>query len=223
MTDLLDLDLGIKQPTADSDLKVAAVVLAAGRSSRMGERMKLLLDIDGMPMIRRTVGNVIAIDPVETVVVTGHRAEEVEAALDRLPIRIVRNPRHAEGQPTSAAAGVRALTRHCNAVMVVLGDQPLVGPDELRALVAAYRQLDGGSILVPHHNGQRGNPIIFAARHIPSIVSGGLNVGCRKLIDTHPDEVAKVEFASEAFTLDCDTPEDYEELIARLGRRPWPA
>ncbi len=93
-----------------SALRISAIVLAAGLSSRMGEQPKMLLDIAGMPMIRRTLLNVLAFGPTETVVVTGHRAEDVEEAIDGWPVRCVRNPRYDEGQPTSVAAGVRALT-----------------------------------------------------------------------------------------------------------------
>jgi len=185
----------------------------------MGEAPKLLLDVGGVPMIRRTVENVVAFAPAETVVVTGHRAAEIEQALAGLPVRCVHNPRHQEGQPTSVAAGVGALTAHCNAVMVVLGDQPLVTADDMRALVAAYEALDAESILVPHHAGQRGNPVIFAARHIPAVIGGGLNVGCRHLIDSHAVQVARTEFASDVYTLDCDTPDDYRRLIERSRGR----
>ncbi len=218
---MMNLGITLKAPAFDR-LLVSAVVLAAGMSSRMEGAFKLLLDCGGEPMIRRTVRNVLATEPVETVVVTGHRAEEVEAALAGLadtagrPFKVVRNPDHQQGQPTSVAAGVRALSSYCQAVMVVLGDQPLVRPGDLRALAAAYRGIDRGSILVPHHGGKRGNPILFAARHIPEVVSGGLNVGCRRLIETHGDDVAKIEFDRDVFTLDCDTPEDYSRMVERL-------
>jgi len=199
------------------DIRLSAVVLAAGMSARMGESPKLLLDVGGMPMVRRTVTNVLSFAPVETVVVTGHRAAEIEAALAGLPVTFVRNDAHRQGQPTSVAAGVRGLTAHCHAVMIVLGDQPLLTADHLRSVAEAYRQLDRSSILVPHHNGRRGNPIVFAARHIPAVVSGGINMGCRHLIETHGDDVARTEFESDVFTIDCDTPEDYRRLVARFA------
>lgn len=211
------IEFGIeRRAPADDRLLLSVVVLAAGVSRRMDGRFKLLLDLGGEPMIRRTVRNVLASEPVETVVVTGHRADEVEAALAGLPVIFVRNPDHQQGQPTSVAAGVRTLAAFCQAVMIVLGDQPLVEPDDLRDLVETYRRIDQGSILVPHHGGKRGNPILFAARHIPFVVTGGLNVGCRHLIETHGDEVAKVEFDRDVFTLDCDTPDDYDRLVQRL-------
>jgi molybdenum cofactor cytidylyltransferase len=200
-------------------LRVSVVVLAAGLSARMGGRHKMLLDVAGEPMIRRTVRAVLAIDPVETIVVTGHRAEAVETALAGLPIEFVRNPLFAEGQPSSVAAGVRALTRFCDAFMIVLGDQALLVPKDLRGLLAAYVRTDAGmSVLVPCHGGKRGNPVVFAARHVPEVCAGGLNIGCRHLIETHPDLVARVEMPSDVYVLDCDTPDDYAALVARVTK-----
>jgi molybdenum cofactor cytidylyltransferase len=220
MSTLFDLKRAFATAPRPEKIRVAAVVLAAGSSRRMGERYKLLLDVGGEPMIRRTVRNVLAFAPVETVVVTGHRAEAVEAALTGLPVKTVRNPDHAEGQPTSVVAGVRALSLPCDAVMIVLGDQPQVTAADLADLVAAYGRLGAESILVPHHDGRRGNPIVFAVRHVPEVLSGAVNVGCRHLIETHAEEVARVEMASDAFTLDCDTPDDYERLVERLRDAP---
>lgn len=197
-------------------VRVSAVVLAAGLSARMGDQAKMLLDLAGKPMIRRTVENVLASEPAETIVVTGHRAEEIEAALSGLAVRCVRNPLYAEGQPTSVVAGVRALTQPCDAVMIVLGDQPLVTAADFHKLIDAYQTMERHSILSPHHQGKRGNPVVFAARHIPSIASGGFNVGCRRLIETHAEEVCCAELGSDVFTTDCDTPEDYRRLKERL-------
>lgn len=220
MTVALDLRIDLAVEAAPAGTRVAAVVLAAGSSRRMGGRHKLLLDVLGQPMIRRTVENVLAAAPVETVVVTGDRAAEIEAVLDGLPIRHVRNPKHEEGQPTSVAVGVRALSAPCDAVMIVLGDQPQVTAEDLRALVATYEGLTQPSILVPHFHGRRGNPVILAVRHVPEVLRGTVKVGCRRLIESHADEVAAVEMASDVFTTDCDTPENYAELVRRLGGRP---
>lgn len=203
-------------PDAAPRLRVSTVILAAGLSSRMEFGPKLLLDVGGEPMIRRTVRNVLEIEPSEAVVVTGHCADEVEAALAGLPVRCVYNAAYREGQPSSVAVGIRSLEAPCDAVMVMLGDQPLVTPEHLRAVVDMFATLRDRSILAPHHRGARGNPVVFAAKHIPSVVSGGLTLGCRKLIETLPDEVAAVEFDSDVFTADCDTRTDYERLMARI-------
>jgi molybdenum cofactor cytidylyltransferase len=198
-------------------LAISAVVLAAGLSRRMGQHSKLLLSVAGEPMIRQTVKNVLGLHPVETIVVTGHRAEDIKAAVADLPVRPVFNADYAQGQQSSVAAGVRALRAKCDVVMVMLGDQPLVTAAHLRALVEAVGGLGPKSIAVPYHRGQRGNPVLFAARHIPAIAGGELNVGCRKLIKRYPDEVARIECEEDVFTRDCDTREDYDRLNALLS------
>lgn len=217
MTVLAGLKLAVNMPAAPDGPRIAAVVLAAGASRRMEGKNKLLLDVGGKPMVRRTVETVLAFGAVETVIVTGHDANAVGAALADLPVTLVHNRDHQHGQPTSVAAGVRALRKAVDAVMVILGDQPLLTVDDLRALVTAYQDLDGRSILIPEHDGKRGNPIVFAARHIPEVVHGGVRIGCRHLIETHGDAVARIAMASEAFTVDCDTPEDYRRLLRRFS------
>jgi len=197
---------------------VSAVVLAAGLSSRMGGSHKLLLDIGGEPMLRRVVRTVLDAGACEIVVVTGYRAEQIVAALDGLPVRFVHNPAYAEGQRGSVEAGVRALTVFCHAVMIVLGDQPLLTPSALGRLIAAFGSApDGRSILVPTSGGERGNPVLFAATHIPEIRAGAMKVGSGGLIESYPDQVALIEMADDAFTRDCDTPEDYAIVQARLA------
>lgn len=200
---------------------ISAVVLAAGMSTRMEGAHKLLLDVGGIPMIRRTVRAVLGINPAEIIVVTGFAAGRVEAALVGLPVRFTHNLHYQDGQPGSVAAGVGALREFCHAVMVVPGDQALLTQACLTNLVAAYAGAagtagGGRSILVPFHHGQRGNPILFAAFHISDVTAGGLNIGCRHLIESKANEVAQVEFDSDAFTFDCDTPADYAALSARI-------
>jgi molybdenum cofactor cytidylyltransferase len=194
---------------------ISVVVLAAGRSTRMEGAYKLTLDVAGEPLVRRTVQAVLGIRPVETIIVTGFEADGVKAALGGLNVRFVHNADYALGQPGSVAAGVRALRDYCHAVMIVPGDQALLTGANVQALITAYAKCDR-VILVPYHHGQRGNPIIFAAHFIPLVTSGGLNVGCRYLIDTHGADVAQVEFETDAFIADCDTPADYQALVARL-------
>jgi len=194
---------------------ISAVVLAAGLSTRMGGPHKLLLDIGGEPMLRRVVRSVLALGPAEVVVVTGNRAEAIVATLDGLTVRCVHNPAFAEGQPGSVRTGVRALTLPCDAVMIVLGDQPLLTPVVLGRLAEAWRAVpEGRSILIPTSGGQRGNPVLFAAQHIPTIRSGAMTLGDRRLIEAYRDQVALIEMADDAFIRDCDTLADYAALQA---------
>jgi molybdenum cofactor cytidylyltransferase len=198
------------------DLKISTIVLAAGQSSRMEGKHKLMLDVGGDPMIHRTVKAVLGIAPVEAVVVTGFAAGDVTSALTGLPVRCIHNPRYGEGQQTSVAVGLRSLQHFCHAVMVVPGDQCLLTSAHLADLVSAFRHAGDRSIIVPFHKGRRGNPVLFASHHIPEIAAEGLAIGCRHLVERNADKVARIEFESDAYVIDCDTPADYAALLARI-------
>lgn len=198
-------------------VRFSAVVLAAGLSSRMEGRHKLLLPVRGEPAVRRVVRAIAGAEPQEVVVVTGFNARAVFEALDGLDVRFQSNPRYREGQMTSVAAGVAALQAPCDAVMICLADQVLPGEDDYRELVDAYAAMPRGSILVPHFGGARGNPVLFASSYAPEVVNGHVNPGCRKLIAEHGDEVFVHEAAHDRFTIDMDTPADYERVVARLA------
>ena len=194
----------------------SAVVLAAGLSSRMEGRHKLLLPVGGEPAVRRVVRAVVAAQPREVVVVTGFNGRAVFDALDGLDVRFQSNARYREGQMTSVAAGVSALQAPCDAVMICLADQVLLRATDYRELVDAYASMPRGSILVPAFEGMRGNPVLFAASYAPEVVSGHVNPGCRKLIAEHGDEVFVYEATHDRFTLDMDTPDDYVRMVQRV-------
>ena len=197
-------------------LRFSAVVLAAGASTRMAGRHKLLLPLDGEPVIRRTVRAVLGAHPAEVVVVTGSHADAIVEALAGLDVRIEFNPRHAEGQMTSVAAGVAALRAPCDAVMVCLGDMALLEPADYAAIAAAFAA-QSRAILVPRRDGIRGNPVVFAAGFIPEVLAGSRNLGCRKLIADHPEEVYPHDPGHDRCFVDLDTPADYARLLRRLG------
>ena len=195
----------------------SAVVLAAGMSSRMQGRNKLLLPAGAEPVIRRTVRNVLEARPQEAVVVTGWHAAAVGEALAGLPVRLQANPRFTEGQMTSVAAGVAALAQPTDAVMICLGDMVLLEAADYRELADAFAGIGDRSILVPRYEGRRGNPVVFAAWRVPDIVAGRSNPGCRQLISEHPEEVFTYEATHDRFVTDMDTPADYADILARLG------
>jgi molybdenum cofactor cytidylyltransferase len=198
-------------------LHYSAVVLAAGASARMTGRNKLLLPLGGEPVIRRTVRAVLGANPEEVVVVTGSGADAVTKALDGLGAKIRFNPRHAEGQMTSVAAGVAALESTCDAVMVCLGDMALLESADYAELAGAFAAQSRATILVPWRDGIRGNPVVFASSFIPEVLAGSRNLGCRKLIADHPEDVHAYEPDHDRFFVDLDTPEDYARLRERLG------
>jgi molybdenum cofactor cytidylyltransferase len=186
---------------------IAAIVLAAGTSTRMG-RQKLLLPIGGQPLIRRSVEAVLAAGLDDAVVVLGEAAEAVGATLAGLPVRTVVNPHYAEGQSTSLRAGLDALRAETDAAVVALGDQPLPDPDVIRRLVGVFRAT-GRPIAVPVYRNSRGNPVLFAAALFGELRAVSGDQGGRGVIARDPARVAEVP-VDAPMPADIDTPAEYE-------------
>lgn len=189
---------------------VAAIILAAGASARMG-RPKQLLPFGGKPMLRRVVETVLA-SPAEMVfVVLGHRAEEMRAALAGLPVQVVFNSDWERGLSSSLRAGLKALPPYVRAALFVLADQPNLTASLLARLIAHHRQ-SGAPIVLPISRRERGNPVLFDRTLFPELMSLEGDVGGRMLIERHPNLVAGVEISYEEMPADIDTPEDYFSL-----------
>jgi molybdenum cofactor cytidylyltransferase len=193
---------------------IAAIVLAAGASSRMGRQKLTLPMLDGRPLVRAAVEQVLAAGLDDTVVVLGGDAESVAAALAPLPVRTVVNPRYAEGQSTSLRAGLDALRPGTEAVIIALGDQPLPDPGVIGRLVAAFRTT-GRPIAVPVYRDGRGNPVLFAADLFGELRTVTGDLGGRGVSGRDPDRVAEVP-VDTPMPADIDTPQDYE-AARRMG------
>ena len=194
--------------------EIAAIILAAGRSSRMG-RNKLLLDLAGKPILCHAVDQALGAGLSEVVVVSGHQASKVRETLGDRAVKVVEAREHKLGMSASLKAGIRALGPKCDAALVMLGDMPQVSAPLIRSLIAAYNPLEGRSIVVPTVDGKRGNPVLFDRRYFEEMLALEGDVGARHLIGTHDDQVAEVAVDDPAVFTDVDTPEAYDQLLAK--------
>jgi molybdenum cofactor cytidylyltransferase len=202
--------------------RIAALVLAAGRSSRMAPHHKLLVtDRAGKPMIARVVDNVLSSGARPVVVVTGHRAEEIEAALAGRPVAFVRAENYADGLSASLKAGIAALpAEDIEAALVCLGDMPLVTGRMIDAILEAYDPDEGRLIVVPTHQGKPGNPMLWDRRFFAEMGAATGDSGARFLLARHGEHVAEVELDADAVLRDFDTVESLDALPPRM--RPAP-
>lgn len=188
---------------------IAAVVLAAGRSTRMG-RPKLSLELAGRPVIGHVIAHVRQSRCGLIVVVVGGDADRVSAGVQSPDIQIVRNERYAEGMGTSIAAGISALPPDAEAAVIVLGDQPRVTAASIDALIDAYRAT-GKPLVASRYRDARGAPTLLGRALFDEARRLGGDVGGRALIDRHPEMVVEVLLSPE-LAADLDTPEDLARL-----------
>jgi len=195
---------------------IAALVLAAGRSSRMGGPNKLLAEIGGRPLVRIAVEEALASQARPVIVVTGHQRERVEAALAGLPVDFVHNPYFADGLGTSLKTGIAALPAQSDGVIVCLGDMPQVDAAMINRLIGAIDPAKGALIAMPTIEGQRGNPVVWSRRFFPDLMAVEGDVGARYLIGRYTEAVAEVPLSGKAALTDVDTPEVFEAVKAEL-------
>jgi molybdenum cofactor cytidylyltransferase len=193
---------------------IAGLVLAAGQSRRMGTLNKLLIGIDGKPMVRHVAEAVAASQASPLVVVTGHQHEKVEAALAGLPARFVHNPDYAQGLSTSVQRGLAALAEDVDGAVICLGDMPMVASAAIDRLIAAFNPVEGRVLCVPTRRGKRGNPVLLGKALFAALAAVTGDTGARSLIATHPELVAEVEMESDAVLTDIDTPQALAKLAA---------
>ncbi len=195
--------------------RIGALLLAAGQSRRMGGPNKLLAEIDGVPMVARVAQRLLASRARPIIAVLGNKADEVDAALGKLPVERVRNPDFADGLSTSLKRGIAALPSDLDGTLVCLGDMPLVTGRHIDRLIAAFNPLEGRAIIVPTRHGKRGNPVLWARHFFPEMAQIAGDVGARHLIGEHAELVAEVEMDDDAILVDIDTPEALDALRAK--------
>ncbi len=194
--------------------RIAGIVLAAGLSSRMGSN-KLLAEIDGKPLIRRSVEQALAssLDPV--IVVTGNIEAEVQKALGGLNIQFQNNPDFSKGLSSSLKYGLSGLPPDCDGALILLGDMPDVAPTLIDRLIAAFDPGDDRAICVATRHGKRGNPVLWARRFFPEMTALEGDIGAKHLMSVHDELVWEVEAEDDGPLIDIDTPEALAAYRAR--------
>ena len=208
-----------------SRVVIGAVVLAAGAGARLGHKPKSLLQLGGVPLIRRMLIALSGAGVDEVVVVLGHHAEQIGAAVETFPVTVVHNPRPDEGQVSSQRLGLSALSARLDAVLVVLADQPLLNAQDIADLIGAYKKRPPGvEVVYPEVLGQRGNPVIFSGAVREQILGGTADAGCRQWQGRHPELVLPFITDNRRYRVDIDTPEDLDRFEQDTGHAlRWPA
>jgi len=213
LVDMMPEITAIKQPTP--------ILLAAGMSKRMGGLNKLLLPINGVPMVRHMALTLVAFADVPPVVVLGHEAKRVAAALDGIALTMITNVQYQSGQMSSVTAGLIAAGQAAD-YMICLADLPLLTALDCAALSAAHKKAGVGQITVPvqREDGifvRRGNPIIMPASARHKIIKGETNLGCRGLLNNHPDLIYPFDSCANGFYVDIDTQDAFRDST---GQKP---
>lgn len=200
---------------AEDNRSIVAIILAAGRSTRMGGPNKLLAELDGKKLVRIATEQALASKASDVVVVTGHQAELVEQALVGLKVRFVRNPDFAGGLASSVKAGIAAVPPNADGAVVCLGDMPLIDAHLIDRLIESFAPDRGNLIVVPVADGRRGNPVLWSRRFFNELMTLDGDIGARHLIARHAEAVAEVAVEGNGAFLDIDTPQALE--AARRG------
>lgn len=188
---------------------VSVTILAAGSSSRMGAENKLLLPVNGMPMIRQVVNTVLKTKLSPVHLVTGFDRKNILEAVSNLSINEVYNPNWSQGMASSIYSAVSSLSENVDGNMIVLGDMPNIRATTLNQLCDEFVNFEGDRIIYPLYNGRQANPVIFPRKYFKKILSSTGDRGCKKVLNQYPEDAVGIPITSDEVILDCDTKDDY--------------
>jgi len=202
---------------------ICAIVLAAGRSERMGTQ-KLLLPLEGKAVIAHIVDELSCSQVDQIHIVIGRDGNRLRETLADKPVRFIKNPDPTSDMLGSVRSGLAAVSSDCAAALVVLGDQPGITHELVNELIAAYREGEH-KIIVPTCNGHRGHPVLFGSQYFDEVLTNHTTTGLRGFLDAHGKEVLRVTVSDLTAMEDMDTPGDYqrqEKLFAdRYADTVW--
>jgi len=198
-----------------AEFNIAALVLAAGQSRRMGDKNKLTLPIKGKAMVCYPVDAASEAGIASILVVTGHQEGEVREAINNPSVSFVSNASYAEGLSTSLIAGIRHLLDEVTHALVLLGDMPEITSAMVLQLLDVARKSDPSTIVMATHGGKRGNPVLWPRVYFEALENIAGDTGARHIIGQNIEHVVEVELGSAA-SLDIDTPEAFEAFQAKI-------
>ena len=204
----------VDSPPAEA--KVAGIILAAGASRRMGSVNKLLASIAGKPLVRHAVESFVATSLSPIIVVVGYESDKVAAALEGLPVQLVFNPDHANGQGSSVGVGVEALDNNVTDAMIGLGDMPLLPSALLDSLIHTHigREGHARNITIPAFEGQRGNPVLWGKTFFPELITLAGDRGGRQLLNDHKAAQHLIACDHSSVLRDVDTVEALAAIVS---------
>ncbi len=195
--------------------QIAAIILAAGQSRRMGKSNKLLSQLDGKSFIQHVTGAAIAAELAQVVVVTGHEASLIQSELTGLPVTFAHNNQFEDGLASSLRTGINAVGNHIDAVLVLLADMPLITAKTLRAIAGEFQLEHKDRIIVPYHQNQRGNPVLWPRHYFDDLAALTGDLGGRLLLQKHSGVIQKIELGTEVL-IDVDSPENAAAISASV-------
>lgn len=202
---------------SETGQRIAALLLAAGSSTRMGTANKLLAPVRGRSMVTWAADALSASGAGPLTVVTGHEADKVQGALESYDAKFVHNPNYRDGLSTSLRTGVLALPDGVDGVVVCLGDMPEMTPEIIDRLIGAFDPVEGRAICVPVFGRKRGNPVLWSKKFFAEITEIEGDIGAKHLLEEYAEEVCEVLIDSDAILFDVDTPDRLAELTDRTG------
>ena len=190
--------------------KIHAVILAGGQSKRMGTKNKLLVPINGKPMIALTVETIIASKASSVAAVTGFEHQKIQEAIKNSNIEFIHNKNFQNGISSSVVTAIKSAPEDCSAILIGLGDMPKITVSHINKLIDAYNPLEGRAICVPTWKGKRGNPVLWARRFFPEMLQLKGDFGAKELMGKYAELVVEVEMNDNGIIIDIDTPEALE-------------
>ena len=201
-------------------MRVVGVVLAAGESRRMG-RLKALLPFGPHTVIEHVLQPLLQADLAAVTVVLGHRAADIAAVLEGLPVQLLHNPQYQHGMTTSVQVALRDITPVPEAYLLALVDQPHLHLEIIQQLLAAFAHTRKGFV-IPTYEGQRGHPIILSAAYRQDVLALGLDQGLNVVTRGHPEDTLEVPVSSDDILRDMDYPQEYAAELQRWRERDAP-